>query len=400
MTSDFTYKKIITVHGDATIDITNIGLDLEIGLSTATATPAYDLAPVLKILKDDVVINSSDVSIKLSGSVVAKIASLIIPLIKSSMIPQIVDQVKTAIEDAVNTKVDPELLITQQMIPYLAGVSIDYGQLDGGPTITTDNVFELALNGTFFVADKPLDPITPVVFPLRNPTGKTLQGYLTDYVINTFLNVGFETGSVTDITELLAKLNVTLLTDDFANIIPELLTKYGPGLPVTIAMGMVGSSAPTAAFTPSTNTFTGNFAITLGVGTETAIQAEFDLLSFAAIFTTSTTSPGEVFGMIQKNSLGTISNYQSTLPLTSAQLLSELQTNINTQIATLNTKLAAGIVIPSYEGIDFSDVELNNNAGFIEAGISVTPAFFLTARDIYNSFSQEAAKINAGVYKV
>jgi hypothetical protein len=272
--------------------------------------------------------------------------------------------------------------------------------LDGGPTITTDNVFELAFNGTFFVAGKPLDPITPVVFPLRNPTGKTLQGYLTDYVINTFLNVGFETGSVTDITELLAKLNVTLLTDDFANIIPELLTKYGPGLPVTIATGMVGSSAPTAAFTPSTNTFTGNFAITLGVGTETAIQAEFDLISFAAIFTTSTTSPGEVFGMIQKNSLGTISNYQSTLPLTSAQLLSELQTNINTQIATLNTKLAAGVVIPSYEGIDFSDVELSNNAGFIEAGISVTPAFFLTARDIYNAFSQESAKINAGVYKV
>jgi len=244
MTSDFTYKKIITVTGQADITITKVGIDMEIGLSTATATPAYDLAPVLKIVKDDVNIDPSNVDVKLTGGLVAKIASLLIPLIKSSLIPSIVDQVKTTIADEINSKVNPELLITQQEIPYLAGVTVDYGQLDGGPTITSDNVFELAFNGTFFDQGKPLDPITPAVFPLRNPNGKALQAYITDYVVNTALNAGFETGNTIDITELLAKLNVTLLTDDFAKVIPELLTKYGAGHPVTIAACLVGAKAP------------------------------------------------------------------------------------------------------------------------------------------------------------
>jgi len=62
--------------------------------------------------------------------------------------------------------------------------------------------------------------------------------------------------------------------------------------------------------------------------------------------------------------------------------------------------LTAGVVIPSYEGIDFSDIEINNNAGWVEGGISVSPAFFLTARDLWNSWTKEMAKINSGAYEV
>ena len=91
MDADFTYKALfITVTGKADIKITNIGIDMELGMSTTTANPAYDTAPVLTALKTGVDINPNDVEITLHGGLVTKIASALIPLIKSSLIPSIV----------------------------------------------------------------------------------------------------------------------------------------------------------------------------------------------------------------------------------------------------------------------------------------------------------------------
>jgi hypothetical protein len=189
MTADFTFKYIITVKGTADINIKGVALDLEMGLSTQTGTPSYDIAPMLTVVKDTISINPDNVDIKLSGSLVAKIASLLVPLIKSSLIPSIVKTVQETIDKTITTSVDPDLQLygTQINIPYLADVTVDYGQMVSGPVVTSDSVLEMALNGTFFDQGKPLSTLTPAVFPLRNPTGKAAQGYVTDYVVNTVL---------------------------------------------------------------------------------------------------------------------------------------------------------------------------------------------------------------------
>lgn len=43
---------------------------------------------------------------------------------------------------------------TQAEIPYLAGVTFDYGQMNAGPKVSADNVLSGSLNGTFFDAEK------------------------------------------------------------------------------------------------------------------------------------------------------------------------------------------------------------------------------------------------------
>lgn len=47
MTADFTYKYIITVSGKMDIKISNINMDMEVGLGTQPGTPTSELAPKL-----------------------------------------------------------------------------------------------------------------------------------------------------------------------------------------------------------------------------------------------------------------------------------------------------------------------------------------------------------------
>jgi len=61
--------------------------------------------------------------------------------------------------------------------------------------ITSDSYFEMAVNGTFFDASNvKASAYTPAAFPVRNPTGKSLQGHLTSYTANTLLETMVSTG--------------------------------------------------------------------------------------------------------------------------------------------------------------------------------------------------------------
>jgi len=63
-----------------------------------------------------------------------------------------------------------------------------------------------------------------------------LQSYISDYVLNTAFEAGFQTGNTLDITYLLLKfLNVTVTTDNLGIVVPEILTKYGSGKAVSLA---------------------------------------------------------------------------------------------------------------------------------------------------------------------
>jgi hypothetical protein len=114
--------------------------------------------------------------IKLPGGAVAKIAGILVPLIKSSLIPSIVSTVESTVKDLMTSTINPDLVKygTRITIPYLAGVTFDYSQYLGGPTITDKNVFEIALDGTFTDANTPETyTITPAAFTLRDAAGKT-----------------------------------------------------------------------------------------------------------------------------------------------------------------------------------------------------------------------------------
>ena len=86
------------------------------------------------------------------------------------------------------------------MIPYIFGVTADYAEMGKGATITTDNIAELSVNGTFFnPADVKPSKYTPVTFPVRDPKGKTLQGFLSEYTPNTLLEAAYDTGATMDV---------------------------------------------------------------------------------------------------------------------------------------------------------------------------------------------------------
>lgn len=111
-------------------------------------------------------------------------------------------------KDEVANEINPDLVKygSRITIPYLAGVTFDFSQLMGGPTVTSDKVLQMALDGTFYDANAPETySITPAAFDLFNKSGKSFQGHLTDYVANTNFKAAFDTGNTLDITTLLYK---------------------------------------------------------------------------------------------------------------------------------------------------------------------------------------------------
>lgn len=82
-----------------------------------------------------------------------------------------------------------------------------------GATITSDNIFEMSVNGTFFnPADVKPSKYTPVTFPTRLSTGKSLQGFLSEYTPNTLLEAAYDTQATMDISALILKFNNTKVT--------------------------------------------------------------------------------------------------------------------------------------------------------------------------------------------
>jgi hypothetical protein len=77
-------------------------------------------------------------------------------------------------------------------------------------------------------------PFTPVAIPDRDDAGKDLQLFLTDYTVNTFLFAQYQANEQVDLTSYLSQMGVTITTDHIGAAIPELVTKYGKGVPVEL----------------------------------------------------------------------------------------------------------------------------------------------------------------------
>ena len=127
-------------------------------------------------------------------------------------------------------------------------------------------------------------------------------------------------------------LNLTVTTDNVGVLIPELINKYGTGKAVAIS-GKFAKSFSGANFTAAGASVHGSLEVTVAVGGETAIQAEFDTLQGAADINSH---DGKVFGDISKASLGSISTFTTSLDLTKDALLSSLQSQLDTGVTTAN----------------------------------------------------------------
>jgi len=57
---------------------------------------------------------------------------------------------------------------------------------------------------------------------------------LTDYTVNTLLLARHQAKEQVDLTSYLTQLGVNITTDKLGAAIPQLVTKYGSGVPVTV----------------------------------------------------------------------------------------------------------------------------------------------------------------------
>lgn len=74
--------------------------------------------------------------------------------------------------------------------------------------------------------------------------------------------------------------------------------------------------------------------------------------------------------------------------MTSEEFLSEVQTSVNGYVAQANDLLQKGVVIPSIKGIDISDIDIKFFDGYLEAGISVSSAFWSAVADFLGEWKQ------------
>lgn len=186
-------------------------------------------------------------------------------------------------------------------------------------------------------------------------------------------------------------MNLTVTTDNVGVLIPALLTKYGSGKAVAIS-GKFAKTFSGANFTAAGASAHASLMVTIAVGGETAIQAEFDTLQGAADINSHS---GKVFGDISKADLGSISTFSTSLDLTKDALLKGLQTQLDTGVATANAVLKAGWVIPKILGIDVSDVEIDFVPGLMKMGLSVSKSTWETAARVIPSLKKDIVGMNS-----
>merc|ERR1712195_97153 len=359
MTGDFSYTYWITVTGSVDVKVNKMGVDMEIDVSEQKSAQGEN-APKLKVQKSAITINPDDLDISLSGSLVAKIASVFIPMLKSTIIPLVVEQVQAQIGTMVDTTINQDLVVygSQETIPYLAGVTGDYAQYGAGATMTADKNFEMSVLGYFFNKNVATpSKYTPVAMPTRIAGGEAAQGSLS--------------GNTLDITYLLSKLNVTVTTDNLGVLIPEILTKEGK-----------------VTMTPSNNEIITSLGVTVTIDGAEAIYYESNNLN--AIGQVSSVK-GVLHGALSTANIGTAgSTFRSTISgMTAASLQAELQAVTDTNVATLNAILKAGVTIPTFLGIKIDGLNLQCNQGYVNGGINVTPATWIGISDLMIATADE-----------
>jgi len=167
-------------------------------------------------------------------------------------------------------------------------------------------------NGTFFNEKTGLGPKeTPAAFDIVNKKG-FLQGYMTEYTLNSLFESDALTGKKFDITSYITKyLNYTVTCGDLAVILPELVDKYGKTTAVTISAEL-GDDTTSIKLATRDITTQASAKLILTVNGETALSFA---TSKALGDATLQVSTGTIFGSIDKSDIGTFSDFTTTLGL-------------------------------------------------------------------------------------
>ena len=220
---------------------------------------------------------------------------------------------------------------------------------------------------------------------------------MTDYALNTAFNSRYLTGNELNITYLIETyLNYTVTSDELGLIIPEVINVYGSGKAVEIA-GKFVKAPSVSKFTTTGQSVQGSLYLEFTIDGQLAIQVELDDIDVFAVISSSN---GAIFGKISTASLGTIgAGFQTTLGMTADEFLSQVQTSVDGYVAQANDLLQKGVVIPSIKGIDISDIDIKFFDGYLEAGISVSPAFWSAVSDFLVQWKQSILKKRIPVTK-
>lgn len=131
-------------------------------------------------------------------------------------------------------------------------------------------------------------------------------------------------------------------------------------------------NAPHVSITSKLAQVTANAFIKFSVEGEVALQANFAGIDWAAdVYTVNDL----IYGAISASTMGTVSNFSSTLGWTKDQFQQEFQTNINTAVADANAQLKNGTNIPAVAGIK-ADLEVNIFDGYAQGGVDLTPELY------------------------
>jgi hypothetical protein len=170
-----------------------------------------------------------------------------------------------------------------------------------------------------------------------------------------------------------------------AEAIPEILSKYPSGAEVSLSGKFMGQQSLQLYLLAS-----------LSVGGEVALEGEFDAIQLAGKLYGAN---GSLFGNIGTAKIGTVApdSFKTTLDLTADQLATKLTNLVDTNIATLNSDLAAGVPVPTIAGINISDFEISFFDGYTAFGLNVSPAFWQQVSDSFSAW-KEARKNQVMAY--
>lgn len=329
ISSNFKYTYWITVSGEAAIKIQKASVDVEVDLSEQTTSNGQK-APYLTVQKVNINVNPDNVDITLTGGLASKIAGAFIPYLKSTVIPDVITTLETTIKTGIDTTINADIAEygTHITIPELGGVTADYAQMETNAQINSASTFEMTVNGTFYNANHTAATVypDPVAFDVIKAGGRSLQGHLTQYVVNTALEAAYTSDNELNVSTLLYQLlKVNITTTSFKDVLPQMITKYGENVTMDLSGKLITKKTYIEMIEGHAEAH-GWLALTGKVGDSEAFHGEFAAGKASA--TVHTTSDGTLFGSIPDLSIGTLNpaTYRNNLGVTAAQMQTQLQT--------------------------------------------------------------------------
>jgi len=254
-------------------------------------------------------------------------------------------------------------------------MAFDFGQEEGGPRVSSDKLLMVNLNGTFFdkvTGTGPKDK--PASFKVVNNQGH-LQGYLSEYTLNSVSDSEAMVGQEVDFTALITKyLKYTVTCGHLGKLIPELAEKYGDDTPVTIK-GLFFDDSSNIKIVEGKVTLTVSAQVILEVNGEKALTVQVHGATGEA---SGQGNSGTIFGSIDKNFIGEFGDFETTLGIDQDTFYTRAQDRLDGDVNVANQALAAGITIPTIGGIDFSGSHFSFQQGYVEGGVVASKALFDT----------------------